>query len=307
MNDDIKNEAARAAPAIPTCSCETCLPNTFSNMRMVLCQMCGNKRCPHANDHRNACTGSNEPGQPGSSYAAPAIPQAIPEGFMLVPNLSNMTDDQAEAIAMMAGCCGGIAHDIYRAALDSAPVPPDVPQADEPMTQEEFDRYAALEKEHLGDPDKQTGIYAPTPNSLATRKTAHVMSQGYQIVGHVLFKQGVGYALSAEGAVRWLKQPECWKLMHGPFDSAITASLSRNMSGDDLLVLSTGQTFLLKDLPGWNAAREVDADYRHDAERWRMHLSMMTKNGYSVKAIGEIIDAVNAQIEVLKAHLGEEG
>lgn len=36
--------------------------------RMIVCQQCGNKRCPHANDHRNACTGSNEPGQPGSAY-----------------------------------------------------------------------------------------------------------------------------------------------------------------------------------------------------------------------------------------------
>ncbi|MGL6047894.1 MAG: hypothetical protein ACRC02_15745 [Vogesella sp.] len=34
----------------------------------VLCPTCGNKRCPHANDHRNACTGSNEPGQAGSAY-----------------------------------------------------------------------------------------------------------------------------------------------------------------------------------------------------------------------------------------------
>jgi len=37
-------------------------------MRMNLCPICGNKRCPRATDHRNACTGSNEPGQPGSSY-----------------------------------------------------------------------------------------------------------------------------------------------------------------------------------------------------------------------------------------------
>lgn len=40
----------------------------FEVMRMILCPICGNKRCPHANDHRNACTGSNEPGQPGSAY-----------------------------------------------------------------------------------------------------------------------------------------------------------------------------------------------------------------------------------------------
>ena len=42
--------------------------------RMIVCPTCGNKRCPHANDHRNACTGSNEPGQPGSAY--PKIPLA---------------------------------------------------------------------------------------------------------------------------------------------------------------------------------------------------------------------------------------
>jgi len=37
--------------------------------RMFLCAVCGNKRCPHATDHENACTGSNDPGQAGSRYA----------------------------------------------------------------------------------------------------------------------------------------------------------------------------------------------------------------------------------------------
>lgn len=36
--------------------------------RMIVCETCGNKRCPHSTDHRLACTGSNEPGQPGSRY-----------------------------------------------------------------------------------------------------------------------------------------------------------------------------------------------------------------------------------------------
>lgn len=36
--------------------------------QMFLCEHCGNKRCPHATDHRLACTGSNEPGQKGSNY-----------------------------------------------------------------------------------------------------------------------------------------------------------------------------------------------------------------------------------------------
>lgn len=60
-------------PVIPECSCRTCRPVTMTDMRFVVCPECGNKRCPHANDHRNACTGSNEPGQEGSAY--PAAPQ----------------------------------------------------------------------------------------------------------------------------------------------------------------------------------------------------------------------------------------
>ncbi|MEP8859114.1 hypothetical protein ABKV83_11665 [Enterobacter asburiae] len=58
---------------IPDCSCRTCRPVTFTDSRFVVCPECGNKRCPHANDHRNACTGSNEPDQEGSAY--PAAPQ----------------------------------------------------------------------------------------------------------------------------------------------------------------------------------------------------------------------------------------
>ncbi|WP_320732816.1 hypothetical protein [Enterobacter roggenkampii] len=61
------------SPVIPDCSCRTCRPVTFSDSRFVVCPECGNKRCPHANDHRNACTGSNKPGQEGSAY--PAAPQ----------------------------------------------------------------------------------------------------------------------------------------------------------------------------------------------------------------------------------------
>ena len=36
--------------------------------RMIVCPECGNKRCPHSTDHNLACTGSNDPGQPGSRY-----------------------------------------------------------------------------------------------------------------------------------------------------------------------------------------------------------------------------------------------
>lgn len=68
---DTKVEAA-------ACGCNRCVqeavdadggnPMDARLIRMFLCETCGNKRCPHAADHRNTCTNSNEPGQPGSSY-----------------------------------------------------------------------------------------------------------------------------------------------------------------------------------------------------------------------------------------------
>ncbi|HHB7632589.1 TPA: hypothetical protein ACN7L4_005306 [Klebsiella pneumoniae] len=63
---------------IPDCWCRACRPVALNDMRFVVCPNCGNKRCPRANDHRNACTGSNEPGQEGSAY--PAAPQEVPDG-----------------------------------------------------------------------------------------------------------------------------------------------------------------------------------------------------------------------------------
>ena len=62
------------------CECRTCIKERGEGekmmgffipaemTRMILCPECGNKRCPHANDHNNQCTNSNEPGQPGSAY-----------------------------------------------------------------------------------------------------------------------------------------------------------------------------------------------------------------------------------------------
>ena len=63
---------------MPDCWCRTCRPVVLNDMRFVVCPDCGNKRCPRANDHRNACTGSNEPDQEGSAY--PADPQEVPDG-----------------------------------------------------------------------------------------------------------------------------------------------------------------------------------------------------------------------------------
>jgi len=72
---DLHNEKVTAPPpqAVrePQCWCLTCRPIRLDDpysIRMALCPTCGNKRCPKANDHRNACSNSNEPGQPGSAY-----------------------------------------------------------------------------------------------------------------------------------------------------------------------------------------------------------------------------------------------
>ena len=73
MLQSFGNSEQLNSPVIPDCWCLTCRPITLRDMRFVVCPECGNKRCPHANDHRNACTGSNEPGQEGSAY--PAAPQ----------------------------------------------------------------------------------------------------------------------------------------------------------------------------------------------------------------------------------------
>lgn len=67
-----------SSPENPGCWCRTCRPVDINDMRFVVCPDCGNKRCPRANDHRNACTDSNEPGQEGSAY--PAAPQEVKHG-----------------------------------------------------------------------------------------------------------------------------------------------------------------------------------------------------------------------------------
>lgn len=49
------------------CQCAKCKPMTItdlSSIRMILCEHCGNKRCPHAEDHDLLCMGSNVPDQP---------------------------------------------------------------------------------------------------------------------------------------------------------------------------------------------------------------------------------------------------
>lgn len=49
------------------CQCAKCKPITITDLpsiRMIVCSICGNKRCPHAEDHDFLCMGSNAPNQP---------------------------------------------------------------------------------------------------------------------------------------------------------------------------------------------------------------------------------------------------
>ena len=50
------------------CWCFECQPKDLLFARFIVCPDCGNKRCPRATDHREACTDSNEPGQDGSRF-----------------------------------------------------------------------------------------------------------------------------------------------------------------------------------------------------------------------------------------------
>lgn len=64
---------------VTDCRCTACLGPFEAGRQMVLCALCGNKRCPHANHHDNDCTKSNKPGQAGSAYVEGSLaPSAAP-------------------------------------------------------------------------------------------------------------------------------------------------------------------------------------------------------------------------------------
>lgn len=61
----------------PACACHACIDKydlrspeglPLGLTQLVVCPVCGNKRCPRASNHELACTGSNASGQPGSVY-----------------------------------------------------------------------------------------------------------------------------------------------------------------------------------------------------------------------------------------------
>jgi hypothetical protein len=62
--------------------------------RMFCCTNCGNKRCPHATDHRHMCTGSNVAGQAGSNYGHPTL-----DGDQLIELLDNLSREHGSLSA----------------------------------------------------------------------------------------------------------------------------------------------------------------------------------------------------------------
>jgi hypothetical protein len=82
----MKRITTQLEPSTPAaeCWCEKCRPNTIGYMRMIVCPDCGNKRCPKATNHENACTGSNEVGQKGSSWEHVKAPEPVEQKPRLV-------------------------------------------------------------------------------------------------------------------------------------------------------------------------------------------------------------------------------
>ena len=73
-----KMQIGEATDLMARCGCARCVeatierqPGVFIGRKMIVCSDCGNKRCPHATDHRLSCTNSNEAGQEGSNYGPP--------------------------------------------------------------------------------------------------------------------------------------------------------------------------------------------------------------------------------------------
>ena len=73
MREDERMTAQQAVSGqiehVVMCGCWECLAEMKEQTwQMVVCVECGNKRCPHAADHKNKCTNSNDTGQVGSIY-----------------------------------------------------------------------------------------------------------------------------------------------------------------------------------------------------------------------------------------------
>lgn len=95
-----------------TCECLRCLRergNTVGGLpveatRMIVCPTCGNKRCPHASDHRHACTAgrhtSNAPHESNESamFRELGLANALAESYRI--RVGQLTDER-DRLAML--------------------------------------------------------------------------------------------------------------------------------------------------------------------------------------------------------------
>lgn len=98
------------------CWCTTCRPPDPADpasMRLALCPACGNKRCPRAHNHTLACTNSNAPGQPGSSWAHV---RPVGETAAEAPRLAGKQTASDRELLELAAKAAGIA--VVRSRLD---------------------------------------------------------------------------------------------------------------------------------------------------------------------------------------------
>ena len=132
------------------CECHACLHKKGVRVitKMILCPTCGNKRCPHASDHRLDCTDSNEPGQAGSVYAVPTEPEPEPvawrtfdgEGGYDYRTASLEENYRNEYIARNGKAYADWVQPLYTAPLQL-----------KPLTDEEIDKAIAQERDALLD------------------------------------------------------------------------------------------------------------------------------------------------------------
>jgi len=87
--------------------------------------------------------------------------------------------------------------------------------------------------------------------------------QEYAISAFDYVKNPIG---SNEWCLFWKGFQAARNILWHTKNKSVTAHLSHNHNGDTLIVLSTGQTLLLKDLPGYSEALEVDKKH---ANRYR--------------------------------------
>lgn len=70
---------------------------------MALCPTCGNKRCPGAANHENACTGSNRVGQAGSLYESVEPRLEVDERGRVHPHIARFRHDVIDDHAPLPG------------------------------------------------------------------------------------------------------------------------------------------------------------------------------------------------------------